>query len=123
MPVSTQYRELVADLLAGWRPVVVRRMFGGAGVFCDGLMLGLIADDTLYLRADATTQPSFIAAGSQPFSYEVQGRSRSLPYYRCPDAAIEDPQLLAAWAEAAYAAARSAKDSAGKPRRSKRPGK
>ena len=47
------FHEFVIELFAPMGPVSVKRMFGGAGVFRDGLMFALIADDTLFLKTDA----------------------------------------------------------------------
>ena len=52
MTASAGFVELLKDALSGLGPVSVRRMFGGAGVYADGVMFGLVADDTLYLKAD-----------------------------------------------------------------------
>lgn len=114
MPVTPEYAAFIADMLESWSPVSIRRMFGGAGVHRDGLMFALIVDDTLYFKADDETRPRFIAAGAPPFSYAARGRTATLSYYRCPELAIDDPQRLVEWAEAAFAAAVRA--GAGKPR-------
>ncbi len=52
MPVSDEFIEYVIDQLASWTDVSVRRMFGGAGLYCDGIMFGLIADDIVAMYFD-----------------------------------------------------------------------
>ena len=47
MSASEGFQEFLKDQLAGFGPLTIRRMFGGAGVYADSVMFGLIADDTL----------------------------------------------------------------------------
>src|ERR1700686_1716702 len=61
--------EFIRDLFAPFRPVTVRRMFSGAGIFADGLMFGLIVDGAIHLKVDETNIADFEREGSQPFSY------------------------------------------------------
>jgi DNA transformation protein len=84
-------------------------MFGGGGVFLDGLMLGLIADGTLYLKADDETRARFEAEGMAPFSYvKKSGRTTIMSFWQIPERLFDDPDELVAWARAAFAVARRA---------------
>lgn len=94
------------DLFAGFGPISVRRMFGGAGVFHAGLMIGLVADDVLYLKVDGETRARFEAAGCRPFVYEAKGRPMTMSYCEAPGAALDDPAVMAEWARLAWDAAR-----------------
>jgi DNA transformation protein len=73
MSASEGFQEFLKDQLAGFGPVAIRRMFGGAGVYADDVMFGLIADDTLYLKVDGTTVPAFKAEGMRAFTYTAKG--------------------------------------------------
>lgn len=108
----------LADLFVEFGPVRVRRMFGGAGVYTGSLMFALVADDALYLKADALTEDRFRAAGSSPFVYEAaNGKRAVMSYWRVPDALYDDPAALADWARLAVAAAeRSRRPAARRPR-------
>ena len=101
--------EFIRDLFAAFRPVTVRRMFGGAGLFCDGVMLGLVYDGAIYLRADAASMADFEREGSVPFSYERGKGSaatrHALPYWRLPERLYDDGDELAVWAARAFAVA------------------
>jgi DNA transformation protein len=122
MTASDGFIAYVRDLLDDLRPIAVRRMFGGAGIFREGLMFALILDDTLYLRADDSNRGDFEAEGLTPFSYETKsGRNTILSYWRCPDRLFDDPDEMAVWARKALAAARkaAAKPVAGKRARRK----
>ena len=105
MPFSPEYAAFIEDLLSPFAPVSVRRMFGGAGVYHDGVMFALIAEDTLYLKADRETVEDFKAAGSSPFEYRGKNRRVSLSYWQLPERLYEDADELAEWASRAYAAA------------------
>ncbi len=105
MTVSAQFRAFVEELLSPHGAVRIRAMFGGAGVYLDDLMVALIADDMLYLKADAQTEERFADAGCEQFSYDAKGRAMTMSYWSCPEAAFDDRQAMAAWLEAARAAA------------------
>lgn len=105
MGLSPQYKAFAEDLFASCGPVSIRAMFGGAGVFRDGIMFALIADESIYLKADDTTRADFESAGMRPFSYEAKGRRVSLSYWEVPDALYDDPGIFREWADRAFAAA------------------
>jgi len=113
----------IQELFAEFGPVSVRRMFGGAGIFVDGRMIGLVSRDAIYLKADAETIPAFEQEGLAPFSYATKnGEHKLTSYWRMPDRLYDDPEELARWARAALGAAlRSA--SRRKPKRSAAPKK
>jgi DNA transformation protein len=68
MAVSDEFINYVIDQLAGWGEVTARRMFGGAGLYRDGTMFGLIADDVAYLKVDDSNREDFVKAGASPFN-------------------------------------------------------
>ena len=99
----------IRELFAVFGPVVVRRMFGGAGVFADGMMIALVSDGVIHLKADAQTIPAFEREGQGPFTYATKHGRRSLTsYWRMPDRLYDEPDELARWAHDAFAAARRA---------------
>ncbi|HEX7118393.1 MAG TPA: TfoX/Sxy family protein [Longimicrobiales bacterium] len=114
MPVSPDFAAYVLEQLGRIVPVTSRRMFGGIGIYGDGLFFALIDDDTLYLKVDDATRPAFEAAGMEPF--RPYGDDRAMAYYTLPGDALEDVELLAPWVDRAMAAAR--RQAAGKRRRS-----
>jgi DNA transformation protein len=108
MTASNGFVELVKDALCGLGPVSVRRMFGGAGVYADGVMFGLVADDTLYLKADDETQRAYEAEGLGPFMYTGGGRTIAMSYWRIPERLLDDADEMTAWARVALGVARAA---------------
>jgi DNA transformation protein and related proteins len=112
--------DYLLELFAIFGPVMVRRMFGGAGLFADGVMFGLVARDIIYLKADEQTIPDFEREGLTPFTYAAKGKKRiSLSYWRLPDRLYDDPDELAQWArQALMAAPRSVEGKRKRPRKS-----
>jgi DNA transformation protein len=98
---SASFIEHVKETLAGLGPVSVRRMFGGAGVYADGVMFALIADDALYLKADDVSKRAFEAEGARPFLYESRGRPIVMSYWRVPDRLLDDPDAMVSWGRTA----------------------
>ena len=102
--------EFIRELFAAFGPVTVRRMFGGAGVWSDGLMFALIFDGAICLKVDEGSIPDFEHEGSKPFVYtraKSKGRvgKASLSYWRLPERLYDDPEELAAWARRALSIA------------------
>jgi DNA transformation protein and related proteins len=106
--VAPSDSEFIKELFSVFGPVSVRRMFGGAGIFADGLMIGLISGDEIYLKADDRNAPSFEAEGMTPFRYGAKRRRVVMSYWRMPARLFDDPEELAQWARTALGAAERA---------------
>ncbi len=102
---SAEFASHVVDLLRTFGSCEARRMFGGYGIFHDGLMLALIADGDLYLKADDETRERFEAESCQPFVYYRQDKPCQLSYYHAPEAFFEDQAARLRWARLAFDAA------------------
>ena len=106
MVASDSFAEFLREQLAPVGRVTMRRMFGKTGVFCDGLMFGMVTDNMLYLRVDDHNREAFKeAASSPPLSYEKKGSAIDLSFWRAPERLFDEPDELIAWARAAIAAA------------------
>ena len=106
--------EFIRELFAPFGPVTVKRMFGGAGIWSEGLMFGLMFDGAIFLKVDETSIPEFEREGSRPFVYtraKSKGRvgRASLSYWRLPEQLYDDPEELAVWAARALAIAQHKK--------------
>ncbi len=118
MPVSEEYLEYLRDLLAGFGPVEPRRMFGGVGLFREGLMFGLVVDDMLYFKTGDGNRADFEAAGMEPFAYDTKTGRRTLTSYRqAPADLFDDAEAFAVWARQAFEAALAAEAARPKVRR------
>ncbi|HCO92843.1 MAG TPA: competence protein TfoX [Phycisphaerales bacterium] len=110
MAVSDEFLDYVIDQLAGWGQVSARKMFGGAGLYCDGAMFGLVADDVAYLKVDDSNREDFVKAGSSAFNpYPEKDKTYIMSYYEIPADVLEDRELLSKWAQRALAVARMKK--------------
>lgn len=109
MAVNPEYKIFVEELLADFRPVSIRAMFGGAGVYADGVMFGLIAYETLYFKVDESNKPDYEAEGSEPFSYEGKGKSVSMSYWSVPERLYDEPEEISEWATKSLDVAQKAK--------------
>jgi len=111
--------EFIRELFAQFRPVTVRRMFRSVGIFCDGVMIGLVSDGTIFLKADESTIPDFEREGCPPFTYTRNKRASrvALPYWRLPERLYDDPDELAVWAARAFAIAERKKSAPRRPGR------
>jgi DNA transformation protein len=93
------------DIFREFGAIECRRMFGGYGVYHDGLMFALIHDDYLYLKADKQSESCFIELGLGRFEYQKKGGMVSLSYYAAPEDIYDDPDAALLWARRAYEAA------------------
>lgn len=105
MAISREYLDYLLESLAPLGRVVAKRMFGGTGLFLDGLMFAIVIDDQLWLKADDRNRAEFTALDLPPFTYQRQGKATALSYYRAPDEALDAPHALLPWARSAFAAA------------------
>lgn len=96
------FRELLESL----GTITVRRMFGGAGLYVDGLIVGLEIEGTLYLKADASSRDLFADAGGRPFVYDGRDKQVTVAsYWTPPDEAMDSPEAMRPWARLALEAA------------------
>jgi len=106
MVASDSFAEFLREQLAPLGSLSLRRMFGKTGVFCDGVMLGMVADNTLYFRVDDENKAFFQeAAAFPPLNYAKKGESIDLAFWRAPERLFDEPEELVTWAKQALAAA------------------
>ncbi|PVM91527.1 TfoX/Sxy family protein [Caulobacter endophyticus] len=103
MAVSEDFLEFVLEQLAPVGQLKPKRMFGGVGLYANGLFFAILDDDTLYLKGDAQLKPQFEAAGSHAF--DPFGEGKPMAYWSAPAEAMDDPDLLVEWARLALAVA------------------
>jgi DNA transformation protein len=118
MASDRAFADEVVGRLQPLGPVVHRSMFGGFGIYLDGVMFGLIAFDRLYFRTDDGNVEDYRKAKSEPFTYEGRAAPIEMPYWKVPDRVYRKGGDLIAWAGKAHEAARRVK--AAKPARRRR---
>ena len=101
----SEYTDYLRELFEQFGPIESRPMFGGHGIYYQGIMFGLVMDEVLYLKADAVLAPQFEALGLQPFQYQKGERLVNLSFYQAPDEIFDDPEEARTWATRAYEAA------------------
>lgn len=109
MAQTSDFIAHVLDLLSSWGGVSVRRMFGGHGVYRQGVMFALVTDDTLYFKTDDRNRPDFVAAGMRPFAFTKKKRAERIEtsYWQTPPELFDDAEEMVRWAERALKAARA----------------
>ena len=103
--VPDEFAQHLTDVFRLFGPISLRRMFSGYGIYHDGIMFGLISQDTLYLKADAENSADFRDQGLSQFEYVRQGKVIGLSYYQAPETVLEDANEAALWARRSFAAA------------------
>jgi DNA transformation protein and related proteins len=113
MAVSKEYLDYAMDQLGRVAPVTSRRMFGGVGIYSDGLFFALVDDDRLYFKVDETNRGDFEEEGMKPFK-PFGEEAKPMQYYELPGDLLEDHHLLRPWVEKATRVARNAAARKGK---------
>ena len=118
MPSRPAFVDQVINHLNQVAPVTARAMFGGYGLYSEGVMFALIAYDTLYFKVDDVNREQYLTVGSEPFTYEGKGKPIQMSYYRLPDDVFENLEQLTSWVASSREAACRAKAKS-KPRKRK----
>jgi DNA transformation protein len=112
--------EHIRELFSEFRPVEVRRMFGGVGVSTEGLTFAIAFEGVIYLRANPEMVPDLKELGSKPFVYPYAKHPRmrknpdAAPFWKMPEHLYDDPAEAARWAQRSLDAARAKKTGKGK---------
>lgn len=98
------------ELFESLGPISIRKLFGGKGIYCGGVIVAVVVRDELLLKADEKSTPDFEAAGCKQWTYtgSRHGKVIAMPYWSIPDEAFDDPDEMAAWARRAQEAGRRA---------------
>ena len=103
--IRNEFVDYVLELMANWAAVSARKMFGGYGLYREGLMFALIAEDELFFKADADNVAQFEQVGCHPFVYTSQTRTVQMSYWSAPAASLDLPAEMGEWCRSAYGAA------------------
>ena len=107
MSANDDLLDILKDALSRLGTVYGRRMFGGVGVYFDGIFFAIIDDGVIYFRTSETTRANFKAEGSRAFTYATKnGQAQLGSYWRLPERLLDDPDELCGWAQSAITAAR-----------------
>jgi DNA transformation protein and related proteins len=103
--VSASFIEFLIEQMAGFGAITIRPMFGGAGVYHEGLMFALVDDEVLYLKVDESSRAAFEAENLPPFVYSKKDQKIDMSYFRSPERCMDDADEMAKWCRMAYGAA------------------
>jgi DNA transformation protein len=120
MAKKNEFITFLLELLEPLGSVEAKSMFGGFGIYGQGLMFGLVSEDTFYLKVDEVNRGEFEGKGLPRFTYERKGKTLSMSYYQAPPEAMENTEVLCGWAQKAYDAAVRAAQKKPKKRRGKK---
>ena len=90
---------VVQDVLSELDGIRARAMFGGWGIYKDGLIFAIIVDDQLYFKVDEANKGRYEKYGSRPFTYESRGKSVKMSYWEVPAEVMDDRDEITRWAE------------------------
>ncbi len=109
MASSKDFCQSVVQHLNQLGPVTSRAMFGGYGLYLEGVMFALIAYEVLYFKVGDANQADYIEAGMKPFTYDGKAKPIKMSYFEVPGWVYEDLAVLQLWMGKAHAVARAAK--------------
>ena len=105
MPNSAGFIAHVLELMRPVAAASARAMFGGHGIYADGIIVAIVIDDVVYLKTDHVNRDEFTALGLEAFDYVTKdGERRVMSYHRAPDEALESPAAMAGWLRSAMGA-------------------
>jgi DNA transformation protein len=94
-------QELLEDRLHELPELEIRSMFGGAGIYAEGTMFGIVHDGRVYLKTNASTQAAFVELGMKAFRPPRGAVLKS--YYEVPPDILDDETEFLTWARRALA--------------------
>jgi DNA transformation protein len=105
MDSATSLVDYAIELLGPFGTVSARAMFGGHGIYLDGVLFAIVAQESLWLKADTINRAEYEAQGCPVFTYVRSGKTVTMSFFQAPPDAMESPQAMMPWARSAYAAA------------------
>lgn len=97
MSISNSFKNYVLEQLIGLGDVTVKKMFGGAGLYYEGLIFALIAEDVLYFKVDSSNRIDYEQKGMEPFK-PFDDKPMVMPYYEVPIDVLENREQISEWA-------------------------
>ena len=94
--------HVLDEVLKGVRGITAQAMFGGYGIYREGRIFGIIANNKLFFKVDETNQLDYEEKGSKPFVY-AQGNHKltTMSYWEVPQEIMKDRAVLKVWVDRA----------------------
>ena len=111
----SEFVDFLQEVFEKFGPIHARKMFSGYGLYHDGVMFGLVADEMLYLKADTSNAHFFESRDLPQFAYTRGDKTVKMSYYLAPEEIYDDKEEAATWARRSFEVAfRSKKSSPSK---------
>ena len=100
-PLSS-FAQYCADILSQFGTIRISAMFGGYGVYKEGVIIGIIDDDELYFKKMPENEPLFEAYDNHPFTYDKEGKTMTLSYQSVSEEVLNNSEQLEILVMATY---------------------
>jgi DNA transformation protein and related proteins len=102
MSKNDSYFQFIQEKFQPFPGISFKKMFGGMGLYKNGIVFGMIIQGELYFKADEKNQEEFKSRDSHPFTYQSRGKEVTLPYWLLPEEILENGGELEEWIEKSY---------------------
>ena len=117
MAVQPQFLAYILEQLEALGRLRSHRMFGAVGLYSGELFFGIIDDDTVFFKTDASNSADYSARNMPRFMPFPERPEAVMAYHQVPADIIEDAELLVAWARKSVAVALSSQTRKSRPKR------
>lgn len=99
--------DALRDLFSSLSALSFRKMFGGLGIYSNGMIFAVVLRDELMLKGDDHCALAYEEAGMQRWCYpnRKSGKDVAMPYWTAPEDALDNADEMQQWARMAYEAA------------------
>jgi len=94
----------VTEQLGFLGPITNRSIFGAIGIFIEDRLLGIVADDGLYLHTGPVNRADYAARGCRQFKPYPNAFDLTTDHHAVPQDVIDDVAQLKIWGERALQA-------------------
>ena len=105
MRMKSSLANYVTEQLSFLGPISNRSIFGAVGIFIDERLLGIVADEVLYLHTGPTNREDYLSRGCRQFKPYPNAFDLTTDHHQVPAEIVSDPQTLKEWGQRALLAA------------------
>ncbi|HEY4369258.1 MAG TPA: TfoX/Sxy family protein [Steroidobacteraceae bacterium] len=104
MGIESSLANYVTEQLTFLGPISNRSIFGAVGIFIEERLLGIVANDALYLHTGPINRADYVARGALQFKPYPNAFDLTTDHHRVPQDIVDDPVQLKLWGERALLA-------------------
>lgn len=90
------------EILAPHGEITAKSMFGGYGIYKNGVIVAIIAYGEIYFKVDESNKSQYKSFDSEPFTYEAKGKKSTMSYWKVPIEILEDETKIGVWLDQSY---------------------